>query len=194
MEKFKKATPYLLIALLVTWFCYKFFVERKMPAEQKMTLDWDQLDSTSGSAPLPVPASIKPKTKSAVREHSTLSKDEAALFESFDQTERKWLAQSKVIIGDQYYQRYLEMRSSNEKEKMAAYQEYHDYLRKKYGDTFTYNISEDQSVREKEINQKYLKELLALIGKEKFQQYISARDKINEENRRGNKEFIQVEF
>ena len=48
----------------------------------------------------------------------------------------------------------------------------------------SYNISEDQSLQESKINQKYLKELLNLVGKEKFAQYIKARDKLNEENRK----------
>lgn len=196
MESLKKATPYLLIALLVGWFSYKFFVERKIAPEPKMALDWDQLDATSGSTPLDVPATIKKADlkKSNIREHSTLNKNEEEEFAAFDEMEKKWLSSVKNIVGDKNYAGYLGMREQNEKEKMIAYKEYHDYLRQKYGDKFTYNISEDQSVREKEINQRYLKDLLEMIGKEKFQAYVKARDKINEENRKNNKEFIQIEF
>lgn len=195
MNKFKQAIPYLLIVLLTVWFSYKFFVERKTPKAQTMALDWDQLDSTSGSNPLDTPASIKKEADVPhMREHSTLTKDEEDQFAAFDKMEKAWLATAENIIGKDHYARYLEMRDNNEKEKMMAYKEYHDYLRQKYGDKFTYNISEDQSVREKEINQRYLKDLLALIGDEKFQTYLKARDKINEENRRKQKEFIQIEF
>jgi uncharacterized short protein YbdD (DUF466 family) len=196
MEKFKKAVPYLLIALLTAWFSYKFFVERKTSKEQLMTLDWDQLDSTSGSKPLETPASIKKEVQDVthMREHNTLTKEDEDQFAAFDRMEKAWLASAESIIGVNHYGRYLEMRENNDKEKMMAYKEYHDYLRLKFGDKFTYNISEDQSVREKEINQRYLKELLTLIGEKKFQAYLNARDKINEENRRNNKEFIQIEF
>lgn len=163
-----------------------------------MALDWDQLDATSGSNPLDTPASIKeeetPQGSPKVREHSTLNQSEEEQFAAFDKMEKAWLDSVKTIIGASLYSRYLEMRNNNEKEKMMAYKEYHDYLRKKYGDNFSYNISEDQSVREKDINQRYLKDLLAMIGNEKFQAYIKARDKINEENRRNNKVFIQIEF
>lgn len=198
MQKLKKFFPYFLVVLFLGWASYKFFIERKAEPEQKMTLDWDQLDANSGSEPLDTPATIKkdeelvkePKT----REYTTLSQSEDEKFEAFDRMEKKWLAEVKTVIGDSNYARYLEMRELNEKEKMEAYKEYHDYLRKKYGDNFKYNISEDQSIREKKINQKYLQELMELIGKEKFQAYIKARDKINEENRRNGKEFIQVEF
>ena len=195
MEKFKKAVPYLLIAILTAWFSYKFFVERKVADPQSMALDWDQLDSTAGSNPLETPASIKKEENIPhMREHNTLSKDDEEQFAAFDKMEKAWLATAESIIGVNHFGRYLEMRENNDKEKMMAYKEYHDYLRQKHGDKFTYNISEDQSIREKEINQRYLKELLALIGESKFQAFIKARDKINEENRRSNKEFIQIEF
>ena len=194
MQNLKKATPYLLIAVFVGWFCYKFFVERKVAPEPKMTLDWDQLDSSSGSQALPVPASIKTGAKSNVREHTTLNKNEEAEFDVFDEMEKNWLASVSTIFGEDHFKQYKEMRDMNEKEKSIAYKEYHDYLRKKYGDKFTYNISEDQSAKEKDINQRYLKKLLKLVGEEKFQTYIKARDKINEDNRRNHKEFIQIEF
>ncbi len=200
MNKFKKAIPYLLIAVFTAWFSYKFFVERKVVDKNSMALDWDQLDSTTGSNPLDTPASIKKEDAKVnadvphMREHSTLTKEDEEQFAAFDRMEKAWLVKAQSIIGDTHYRRYLEMRENNDKEKMMAYQEYHNYLRQKFGDKFNYNISEDQSVREKEINQRYLKELLALIGETKFQAYLKARDQINEENRRNNKEFIQIEF
>jgi hypothetical protein len=196
MEILKKATPYLLVVLFVGWFSYKFFVERKPPSQPTMALDWDQLDATSGSTPLPTPATIKVDSK---KNHETaastkLSKEEADEFRAFDEMEKKWLTSVEVLFGPTLYAKYLGLREQNEKEKGLAYQEYHDYLRAKFGDKFTYNISEDQSVREKEINQRYLKELLIIAGSNKFQAYLKERDKINEENRKNNKEFIQIEF
>ena len=199
MEKLKKSIPYLLVLLFLGWASYKFFIERKIDPEPKMTLDWDELDATSGTPPASEPASIKsgeaakPDKTSNVREHSTLTKTEEDQFAIYDQIEGKWLAEVKGIFQE-HYPAYLEMRESNEKEKMKAYKEYHDYLRKKHGDTFTYNISEDQSIREKKINQAYLKKLLPLVGEEKFKAYLKARDKVNEENRRSGNEAIQMEF
>lgn len=193
MDKFKKAIPYLLIALFVGWFSYKFFVERVPTNQAKMTLDWDQLDATSGSKPEVVPATIKKvETEQIEKSQNTEVVDDE--FKAYDEMEKKWLTTVEQLIGPSAYPKYLAMREANEKEKSLAYQEYHDYLRKKYGDKFTYNISEDQSIREKQINQRYLKELLLLLGSSKFQEYLKARDLINEENRKNNKEFIQVEF
>lgn len=198
MGKFKQAVPYLLIAILVGWFSYKFFIARPIPKEQSMKLDWDQLDATSGIAPEKVPVTIQKEEPTAnirkTREHSELSKSDEEQFQEYDLIEKNWLNKVKTIIGEEKYSSYLEIREINEKEKMLAYKEYHDYLRKKFGDKFTYNISEDQSIREKEINQKYLKKLLENIGQTKFQAYLKARDEVNEKNRREKKLFMQIEF
>lgn len=197
MDKFKKAVPYLLILLLVVWFSYKFFIARPIPKEQSMKLDWDQLDATSGIPPEKIPVTIKKEDDLVkprkTREHSELSKAEEEQFAEYDVIEKNWLSKVESIVGSDY-PAYLEMREINEKEKMQAYKEYHDYLRKKFGDKFNYNISEDQSIREKEINQKYLKKLLEKIGQTKFQAYIKARDEVNEANRRQKKLFMQIEF
>ena len=127
---------------------------------------------------------------SANKENSYSNDD----FEVFDKLEKEWNDKVRTIIGPDNYLAYQDMKSRNEKEKMLAYQEYHDYLRKKNGDNFSYNISEDQSVREKNINQHYLKELLKLIGTEKFVKYTSAKDQFNEKMRRDKKASIQIEF
>lgn len=197
MDKLKKATPYLLILFLVVWFSYKFFIARPIPKEQSMKLDWDQLDATSGIAPEKTPVTLKKENtlvkESKTREYSELSKVDEEQFAEFDRMEKNWLSKVESIIGKDY-PAYLELREINEKEKMQAYKEYHDYLRKKFGDKFNYNISEDQSIREKEINQKYLKQLLDKIGKTKFQAYLKARDEVNESNRRARKLFMQIEF
>ncbi len=195
MNKFKQSVPYLLIVIFTGWFSYKFFVERKTPTQPSMALDWDQLDSTSGSAPQKNPSTLrKVDGASHMQDHNTLTKADEAEFAEIDLMEGSWLTTVESIIGRTDYPRYIELRDANEKEKTIAYQEYHDYLRKEFGDKFEYNISEDQSIREKEINKRYLKELLALVGNEKFQTYLKARDKINEENRRNNKAFFQIEF
>lgn len=199
MEKFKKSIPYLLVLLFLGWASYKFFVERKTRPPEKMTLDWDELDANSGMEAANEPASIKKKEegpnqgRKLVREHSTLSKTEEDQFALYDKIENKWLGEVKAIFKE-HYPVYMQMREGNEKEKMKAYKAYHDYLRQKHGDNFTYNISEDQSIREKKINQDYLKKLLKVVGEEKFKAYIKARDQINEENRRNGNEAIQMEF
>lgn len=120
--------------------------------------------------------------------------DQDERFMEFDRQEQAWFATMKSIVGEKVFAEYVQMREQSEKEKLMAYKEYHNYLRQKYGDKFSYNISEDQSIREKDITKRYLSELLKLIGEEKFRQYTAARDQFNEKMRRENKEAIQIEF
>ena len=115
-------------------------------------------------------------------------------FELYDRMEKKWLNLVLNIVGSKTYPLYLEMRERNDQEKMRAYKEYHDYLRLKYGDKYSYHISEDQSIREKKINEHYMNELLKLIGEEKFKTYLKAKDNFNEESRRQSKEAMIIEF
>lgn len=139
------------------------------------------------------PSSLKVGAKSQPAA-GKMKKEESDNFEAFDRMERTWLERVQKIIEPKLYPIYLELRERNEKEKMQAYKEFHNYLKQKYGDKFSYNISEDQSVLEKKINERYMNELLAMIGREKFMIYLKARDQFNEEMRRQGKLAIQIEF
>ncbi len=200
MERFKKLLPFFLVGLFISWASYKFFIERPIkPKNETFTLDWHELEEKSGVKKNPleqVPLSIKTNnTKEASDKVSVGSRvDDQEIFLAFDEVERNWLLAVKPVIGEEYYSAYLELREKNEKEKMDAYKAYHEFLRQKYGDNFEYNISEDQSVKEKEINQVYLKKLLELLGRERFQNYLKARDEYNEGTRRSGKEFLPMEF
>lgn len=122
------------------------------------------------------------------------TKDEK--FEAFDRMEKGWLNSVSKLLTAKEYLVYEDLRNLNEKEKADAYKAYHDYLRSKYGNNFKYNISEDQSIREKKINEKYLKDLAKLIGPEKFKKYLATKDQYNENLRRETKgkSFLVIEF
>lgn len=122
------------------------------------------------------------------------TKDEK--FEAFDRMEKGWLNSVSKLLTAKEYLVYEDLRNLNEKEKADAYKAYHDYLRSKYGNNFKYNISEDQSIREKKINEKYLKDLAKLLGPEKFKKYLATKDQYNENLRRETKgkSFLVIEF
>lgn len=129
-------------------------------------------------------------------EPSRIVKTEDANFSRYDQIEKAWLSQAQNILGNNDFQFYQDLRNQNDEEKMQAYKEFHDYLRKKHGDNFSYHISEDQSVREKAINTKYTQVLIKRIGEERFKQYLKARDQFNEDLQRKAKDghAIIIEF
>lgn len=186
----------LLVIVILSWFIYR--VLNSSGTEEVISDSNPKVHSIDSK----IPPSLKvtaPQEQKAMEQgaitgnQKVLAKDDEN-FEIFDKMEKNWLQKAETIMGPQKYGLYLEMRERNDKEKMQAYKEYHEYLRQKYGDKFSYNISEDQSVREKQINQRYLKELLGVIGPEKFKLYTAAKDQLNEEMRRNNKEAIQIEF
>lgn len=186
----------LIVIVILSWFIYR--VLNSSGTEEVISDSNPKVHSIDSK----IPPSLKvtaPQEQKAMEQgaitgnQKVLGKDDEN-FEIFDKMEKNWLQKAETIMGPQNYRLYLEMRERNDKEKMQAYKEYHEYLRQKYGDKFSYNISEDQSVREKQINQRYLKELLGVIGPEKFKLYTAAKDQLNEEMRRNNKEAIQIEF
>ena len=198
MDRSKKILPFLFVGIFVSWAIYKFFFEnpyRLKKDQESLKLDWQELDNVqSVETKNQVPLTIKNKIEKTPEEGNEKKVDDQEIFLAFDEVERKWLETVKPIFGTEHYQIYLELREKNENEKMEAYKAYHDFLQKKYGDKFEYNISEDQGSREKEINQLYLKKLLDILGKEKFQKYLNARDVYNEGTRRSGKQFLPMEF
>lgn len=197
----KKIPLIVLFIILVSWFVYRA-THAPVP-KNEVVIDSDTAIAPAQNVPstLKVNGTQEDKTRPVqpgfgpqkVRVYeSPEAKDEK--FEEFDRQEKVWLGKVKSIIGDKDFPIYVEMREQSEKEKLMAYKEYHDYLRQKFGDKFSYNISEDQSIREKEITKRYLAQLLKMIGDEKFKQYTAARDQFNEDMRRNNKDSIQVEF
>ncbi|MDO9182066.1 MAG: hypothetical protein Q7U04_06640 [Bacteriovorax sp.] len=183
----------ILIFILVLIIAYRFiYQEIKSPTIKIVETQSDAIPKNSQAN---APASLKVEQTSLgkpVKINEQKLNDEE--FNAFDKLEENWLFAVQEIIGDEKYSQYLEMREKNEKEKLDAYKEYHDSLRQKYGDKFSYNLSDDQSSKEKKINQKYLKDLLKLIGPENFKKYTAIKDQFNEEQRRKNKASIQIEF
>lgn len=192
IERFKKSIPYLLVILFIGWAMYKYFLERNIKPKTSLALDWESLEKSEKSEKLAIEKKVTSPVKE--KEFTTMSPAEKDAFNEYDIIEKKWLEIVKNNLGESFYFQYLELKEQNDKEKMIAYQEYHDYLRQKQGDKFEYNISEDQSERERKINQIYLNKLLEVIGPAKFQEYLKSRDQFNEDSRRNNKEFILMEF
>jgi len=184
----------LLLALLGI-LLYRVISILKIPGQNEVLTTSDRPENKRKSLnpqSLKIKVSKNMESKTKVYESPSNSPDDS--FAVFDKMEKNWLKSAEEIMGRDKFVVYTEMRTRNEKEKMQAYKEYHDYLREKYGDKFSYNISEDQSVREKEINQRYLKDLLKLLGEEKFREYTLKKDQINEKLRRDNQTSITIEY
>lgn len=183
------ALAVLIILFIIGWFVYRAL--NSTPAE--VVIDSDPIAPVSANTIAPPSLKVTASKENTSPKTRTVEVEDEN-FDAFDKLENNWLEKVNDLIGPEKFSLYLEMKERNDKEKMQAYKEYHDYLRQKYGDKFSYNISEDQSIREKKINQRYLKDLLNLVGPDLFKQYIKALDQFNEEIRRNNKEAITIEF
>lgn len=190
MKKKKFITIFLLLFIL-GWISSQVY---NLRTEKVIEVDNDSKSTTTDSKN---PTSLKLNSEIQKSEGKSIYRNEIRgdeEFHAFDEIEKSWLLETKEIIGSEYFSQYVDLKKNNDEEKMKAYREYHDNLRQKYGNKFSYNISDDQSEKEKKINQRYLKNLLKIIGPAKFKIYTSAKDQFNEELRRKNKEAIQMEF
>lgn len=177
------------IFLLLIFLVYYFYNQPKTQKDEKSTYNEIQTHSTT--------VVFKDKTASPDKTSKTkIIKTADKNFEEYEQNEQEWLGKVEDLLGEKDFQFYVSLREKNDQEKMQAYQEFHDYLRKKHGDNFSYNISEDQSIREKDINTRYTRLLLKQIGEEKFKNYLKIRDHFNEELQRKspNGQALVIEF
>jgi hypothetical protein len=189
--KKKKIIIILFLLFFLGWGSFKVF---NLRTEKVIEVDNDSKFTNTDSKN---PTSLKLNSEIQKSEGKSIYRNENRgdeEFHVFDEIEKSWLLEMKEIIGSEYFVQYIDLKKNNDEEKMKAYKEHHDYLRQKYGNKFSYNISDDQSEKEKKINQRYLKNLLKIIGPAKFKMYTSAKDQFNEELRRKNKEAIQMEF
>lgn len=191
----KKYLFFIIVALVLSWPIYRAMNTSKetvVIVESDSSLVKVKNDFTPSSLKINTNKSLSSTVDQQKEARGRDVPDES--FDAFDKVEKNWLNKVQEIIGAENFSRYIKLRDRNEKEKMMAYEKFHDYLRLKHGENFSYNISEDQTAREKEINERYLKELLKLIGNDKFQEYTSAKDEYNEKIRRENKESLIIEF
>lgn len=173
----------LIIASVAVWFFFSKRIEPGSELQPEENIVSEVKDQTS-------PTVILKEDKSVVstKKTSSLENPQDKNFDEYDKNDKIWLGKVQNVLSRNEFEFYQGLRSNNEEEKMQAYQEFHDYLRQKHGDNFSYNISEDQSIREKQINAKYTQEFLKKIGPDKFKLYLNMRDQFNEEQQRKSKD------
>lgn len=114
--------------------------------------------------------------------------------EEFDRLEDEWLENVKNLFINEMqltqaqFQDYMNMREGLFNDKIAAFEDMHKELEKKYGENYTYNPTEEEMRFDREIQQKYDDLLLKKIGKENFIKYLELRDRTNEKILEGTKQ------
>lgn len=107
--------------------------------------------------------------------------------EEFDRLEEAWLENVKELfinelqLSQEQYKDYLNLREGLFNDKIQAFEDMHKQLEAKYGESYTYNPTEEEIKFDKEIQQKYDQVLMKKIGKEAFIKYLELRDRTNEQ-------------
>ncbi len=125
------------------------------------------------------------------RKERTLSKDELLeLDRYFNRVEKEWDTTMSRLFTDEFgmdgesYQDYLKMREGFEDDKMEIFEEYHERLIEKYGESYTFEPSREMQDFEKRIKREYLEAFRKYIGNDNFKRYIEVLDAFNERIRR----------
>ncbi|EQC50850.1 hypothetical protein [Bacteriovorax sp. DB6_IX] len=127
-----------------------------------------------------------PKSK-LINDQVDVDKQMEGWEEKYDEIEAKWTSQIKSLFIEEFqveekvYQEYLKMREGLEKDKVRAFDTFHQEMEAKYGPSYTYNPTEQERQFEKDIRSKYDEVLLKLIGQNRFTRYLEVRDRFNQD-------------
>jgi len=117
-----------------------------------------------------------------------ISKEEMEKLENyFVKVEKDWKNKMRNMImtdfklGSEVFKQYEVLREGLERDKMEAFEEFHSYMRDKYGDNYTYNPTEDEDQFSKKLHEDYADRLRKLLGEENYKRYLEEKER---ENRR----------
>jgi hypothetical protein len=126
-----------------------------------------------------------------VEEERSLSEEELEeLNKYFDKVENEWdkmaleLFTNEMGLPRTEYEEYKKIRDSYEQDKLEAYQEYHEYMVEKHGESYAYSPSEDMEAFENKVKGEYLEILRKRVGDKNYIRYTEVIDGYNEKLRR----------
>ncbi|MCP4914819.1 MAG: hypothetical protein GY909_17000 [Oligoflexia bacterium] len=124
----------------------------------------------------------------------TLSEEEMEeLDEYFDQIEEEWESKVKDLFINQMgmtqedVDDYYKMKEGYEEDKVEIYQEFHEEMVAKHGDSYQFKPSEEMTSFEKKLREDYQNALRKRIGEENYKLYLETIDSFNERVRREQK-------
>lgn len=124
----------------------------------------------------------------------TLTEEEMEeLDEYFDQVEEEWESKVKDLFINQMgmtqedVDDYYKMKEGYEEDKVEIYQEFHEEMVAKHGDSYQFKPSEEMSSFEKKLREDYQNAFRKRIGEENYKLYLETIDSFNERVRREQK-------
>ncbi|MDC1174306.1 hypothetical protein OAT67_02850 [Bacteriovoracaceae bacterium] len=112
------------------------------------------------------------------------------LDEYFDKVEEEWDRKIKDLfitemgLSSQDVEDYNKMKEGFAEDKIEIYQDYHEEMVQKYGDSYQFKPSEEMTSFEKKLREDYQNLIRKRIGDDNFKKYIEMLDNYNEEVRR----------
>ncbi|MBH47345.1 MAG: hypothetical protein CME71_04150 [Halobacteriovorax sp.] len=212
MKKFAIATTALTLIVVIGLFIKRNengeikprpFPDQEMKKEASQALEQAQqaLDKVAPQATESAPV-IEPVT--AEEEGMVLSEDQMIKLEAyFEKVEKDWsdrmnqLFVRELGLEAKVLQEYWKMRDGYEQDKLDAFEDFHEEMIEKYGESYTYKPSEEEQLFAAKVREKYDEALLKLVGQDNYMKIVEVRDQFNRElSEVDDKElgFIKVDF
>lgn len=107
----------------------------------------------------------------------------------YERTEKEWDQTVSKMFKDfglpaGAFAEYQKMREAYEEAKMDAFQEYHNKMIEKYGDSYEYNPADEQDVFDEKVIQKANADLKKFMGERNFQVFSQKRESFNDRIRK----------
>tara|TARA_R110000868_G_scaffold132381_9_gene343353 strand:- start:6396 stop:7031 length:636 start_codon:yes stop_codon:yes gene_type:complete len=129
---------------------------------------------------------IEPVT--AEEEGMVLSEDQMIKLEAyFEKVEKDWsdrmnqLFVRELGLEAKVLQEYWKMRDGYEQDKLDAFEDFHEEMIEKYGESYTYKPSEEEQLFAAKVREKYDEALLKLVGQDNYMKIVEVRDQFNRE-------------
>ncbi|MBL6990552.1 MAG: hypothetical protein ISR65_12275 [Bacteriovoracaceae bacterium] len=103
----------------------------------------------------------------------------------FDQVETKWIRSAKQFLqkdlklDNSTWKEYQRIRESYQEDKIDAYQEFHEYMQEKHGDSYAYDPEDPEEFFGREMRQGYLERIRGLFGEENYSRYVDLKEQYN---------------
>lgn len=107
--------------------------------------------------------------------------------EQFEKVEKEWATEvEQLFVGELglnslAFEQYKALREAYDEDKYEAERDFHDFMRKKYGEKYSYNPTETQEIYENRIQEKYESQLKKILGEKSFIRYLEVREKFNQQ-------------
>ena len=202
MKKFAIATSILTLVVVVGLLIKrnenneihpKTFPDDSLSKEAKTALDKakqalgsDTKNDVNTVTPSKDQVDIEPVT--AEEEGMVLTEDQMIKLEAyFEKVEKDWsdkmnqLFVKELGLEAKVLQEYWKMREGYEQDKLDAFEEFHEEMIEKYGDSYTYKPSEEEQLFSAKVRQRYDQALVKLIGEDAYSKYLEVKDQYNRE-------------